>query len=214
MTYGIDPAEDDMIVLERTITNRGKSVCRINGKIVTLTILKQFGDLLVNIHSQHDNIHLMNPNTHIQLLDLYNQRKITPLKSEYKKHYDKLQILQQKYSKLNENEQQIAHRLDLLEFQLKEINDAALLENEDEDLMKERKQLQNYESIHRAIETSYDALYGEGKALEWIDIARKSFQDSGLDEHELIKYGEQLETLYFSLEEVTFEIRNYSDTLY
>src|SRR5690625_2128480 len=73
--YGID-LEENMLILDRTITNKGKSICRVNGKIVTLTILREIGQSLVNIHSQHDTIHLMDKKTHIDLLDLYGKKTI------------------------------------------------------------------------------------------------------------------------------------------
>src|SRR5690625_5311134 len=82
--------EDNMIILERTITDKGKSICRINGKLVTLTILREFGRNLVDIHSQHDTYQLMSSHAHINLLDAFNSddilkidRKSTRLNSSH-----------------------------------------------------------------------------------------------------------------------------------
>src|SRR5699024_8731726 len=68
--YGID-MQDEMIVLQRVITKNGKSICRVNGKLVTLAILKEFGKLLIDIHSQHETQSLMDVDNHIRLLDMY-----------------------------------------------------------------------------------------------------------------------------------------------
>src|SRR5690625_4505535 len=84
--YGID-IEDDSLILDRTITNKGKSICRVNGKIVTLGILREIGQALVNIHSQFDTIHLMNQAVHIELLDLYGDKTIFPIKKQYRDVY-------------------------------------------------------------------------------------------------------------------------------
>src|SRR5699024_5700513 len=123
--------EEDILVLDRTITNKGKSICRVNGKIVTLTILREIGQSLVNIHSQHDTIHLMDQRTHIHLLDLYNEVEINPVKQNYKTLYDKLHDLRIRFEKLSSDEQHLAHRLDLLRFQVNEIEGANLQEDED-----------------------------------------------------------------------------------
>ena len=211
--YGID-LTDEMIVLERVITSQGKSICRINNKIVTLTVLREFGQVLLSVHSQHDNLQIMDTSTHITLLDSYNNKKIEPIKLKYNQVYDKLNELQQKYNVLNENEQQLAQRLDLLKFQQTEISQANLKENEDEELTKEREHLQNFENLFHATQTTYDALYGDQKALEWIDIARKALQDSKINDHLLIKKAEELNDVYFTLEEISFDISHYKDQLF
>src|SRR5699024_6811052 len=134
--------QDDMLVLERNITSKGKSICKINGKIVTLSILKIFGTMLASIHSQHDTIHLMDVNNHLYLLDQFGTEKISPVKKAYQKEYEKLKALQNDYNKLAENEQQTAQRIDLLSFQLNELEQAALTEDEDNILQEERDQLE------------------------------------------------------------------------
>src|SRR5690625_1144818 len=145
--YDID-LTDNMIVLERVITSQGKSICRINNKIVKITLVREFGQILLNVHSQHDNIQIMDTRTHISLLDLFNKGIIEPIKLEYEQMYDKYIELQRKYNALNENDRQLAQRLDLLEFQYTEIKEANLKENEDDILNKEREQLQKIGRAH------------------------------------------------------------------
>src|SRR5690625_4574897 len=145
--YGIT-FEDNMLILERTITHEGKSICRLNGKMVTLTILREFSHLLIDIHSQHDTQSLMDMTKHIDLLDLYDAKNIKNAHNTYKATYNELQKLKAKYEKLNENEQQLAHRLDLIKFQLNELNEANLNPAEDEKLEEERIQLHNFEKIY------------------------------------------------------------------
>src|SRR5699024_3805636 len=96
-TYGIE-IQDDMIVLHRTITASGKSICRVNGKLVTLAILREFGKTLIDIHTQHETQSLMDSENHIQLLDLFDQR-ILESKKEYTALYDKYVALQNRYNK-------------------------------------------------------------------------------------------------------------------
>ena len=211
--YGID-IEENMLILDRTITNKGKSVCRVNGKIVTLSILREIGQSLVNIHSQHDTIHLMDKSTHIELLDLYDEEKILPIKKRYNKLYKQFILLQERYHELNSNEQQMAHRLDLLQFQLNELDQADLKENEDIQLMEERKQLQNYEKIYHSVQEAYYALSGEQKGLEWIDIAQNRLQEGKEFDPSIAKQAEELTNAFYNLEEINFSLRNFIDQLH
>src|SRR5699024_7191597 len=142
--YGIDYEENELFVLERTITKKGKSICRVNGKIVTLTILRAFGELFAQINSQHDHVHLMDQRTHIQLLDSFDSKHIHPLKVKYMEAYDVYVSLEKKFKALHENEQQLAHRLDLLQFQQSEIEESDLQKDEDVHLEEQRLELQNY----------------------------------------------------------------------
>src|SRR5699024_1158226 len=208
--YGIE-IEDGMIVLNRSITSNGKSICRVNGKLTTLAILKEFGKVLIDIHSQHETQSLMDRDQHIHLLDLYDRKRITKAKENYSVLYDKLVKLKKRYEELNENEREMAQRLDLLEFQKHEsesaslvpnedeelneneremaqrldllefqkheIESASLVPNEDEELEQERSQLANYERIYNSIHDAYNALYGEQKAIDWLNLAQQSLQN-------------------------------------
>ncbi|MEI3611759.1 DNA repair protein RecN [Pseudogracilibacillus sp. SO30301A] len=211
--YGID-IEENILVLDRTITNKGKSICRVNGKIVTLSILREIGQSLVNIHSQHDTIHLMDKSIHIELLDLYDEEKVLPIKKKYDKLYKQFILLQERHDELNSNEQQMAHRLDLLQFQLTELEQADLKENEDIDLMEERMQLQNYEKIYRSVHEAYHALSGEQKGLEWIDIAQNRLQEGKDFDPQIKKQAEDLTNAFYNLEEINISLRNFIDDLH
>src|SRR5699024_10047992 len=138
--------EDNMIILERTITDKGTSICRINGKLVTITIIRIFGLNLVDIHSQHDTYQLMSSHAHINLFDAFNSDNILKIKKEYDEVYKLLSQYKQEYNQLTINEQETAQRLDLYLFQANELKEANLIEDEDSELEKERTQLANFRS--------------------------------------------------------------------
>lgn len=210
--YGID-IDDNMIVLERTITNKGKSVCRINGKLVTISILKEFGRHLVDIHSQHDTYQLMSSHAHINLLDAFNSERISEIKSTYTSLYKELMAHKQEYNQLAINEQEAAQRLDLYQFQANELKEASLELDEDIRLEDEKMQLANFEKIYRALEETYYSLHGDQKGLEWLNIAQTALQQ-GSDYNTFIKEkSEELTSLYFNLEELSFQIRDYKDNI-
>lgn len=211
-TYDIT-IDDHMLILERTITKQGKSICRVNGKIVTLTILRQFGQSVVNIHSQHDTIQLMDRKTHLPLLDLYNGSGLSTCMNQYKALYNHYRSLKEKYDQLNHNEQEVAHRIDLLQFQLNELEEANIQENELILLTEERNQLQNFERIYQSVQEAYAALYGEQKGLEWVDVAQSILQEAKEVNPFIAEKAEELTSVYYQLEEVHFSLRDYANEL-
>lgn len=210
--YGI-VIQDGQVVLERTISASGKSICRINGKLVTLAILREFGKRLIDIHSQHETQSLMESENHLYFLDLYDQYAILNVKRDYEQLYLKLSELKKRYKALSENEQEMAHRLDLLEFQKHELEQANLLPDEDQLLEAERKQLANYERIYNGARDAYNALYGEQKGMEWLNIAQQSLQDNRTFDPFIANKADELSNYYYLIEEITYELRNYTDKL-
>ncbi|MBM7569715.1 DNA repair protein RecN [Aquibacillus albus] len=210
--FGIE-IDDGMIVLQRTITSGGKSICRVNGKLVTLAILKEFGKVLIDIHSQHETQSLMDVERHIELLDLYNIKEIEHVKADFLKYYHKLNAIRKRYRKLSEDEQEMAQRLDLLEFQLNELQEANLIPNEDVQLMEEREKLVNFEKIFHGLQDAYDALYGEQKGLDWLSLALNGLETASEYDEQLKERKEAFSNHYYLIEEQMFELRNYLDNL-
>ncbi|MFC4022838.1 DNA repair protein RecN [Oceanobacillus longus] len=210
--YGIE-IQDEQVVLQRTITASGKSICRVNSKLVTLAILREFGKTLIDIHSQHETQSLMDNDSHLDFLDMYEPKKISKAKEEYTQLYNKLDTLKKRYQKLNDNEQEMAHRVDLLEFQMNELEQANLSPNEDDLLEDERKSLANFERIHTALQDAYNALYGEQRGLEWLNQAQLALQDNSTYDSFLADKAEEMSNHYFTLEELTYDLRNQIDSL-
>src|SRR5690625_5408351 len=115
-------------MFEHKITVNSKYMCRINGKLVTLNILREFRRNLVDIHSQHDTYQLMSSHAHINLLDAFNSDDILKIKKEYDEVYKLLSQYKQEYNQLTINEQETAQRLDLYLFQANELKEANLIE--------------------------------------------------------------------------------------
>ncbi|MRG86538.1 DNA repair protein RecN [Salinibacillus xinjiangensis] len=211
--FGIEIDEEGMLILNRTITSSGKSICRVNGKLVTLGILREFGQTLIDIHSQHETQSLMDADKHLALLDLYNKDEIMYAKDEYKEIYNEYKQLQKRYRELSENEQKIAQRLDLLKFQQQELEEAELVLDEDVKLEEERKQLQNYEKIYQSVTDAYYALYGEQKGLDWLALAMSSLENIKEYDDGLGKRADELANQYYIVEELSFELRNKLDEM-
>ncbi len=205
--------EDQMIVLRRDIYKSGKSVCRINGKLVTISILREIGSALVDIHGQHEHQELMDETRHLSLLDQFGKEKAAKALNAYSQVYRNYEKTLRKLKNLNENEQQMAHRLDLIQFQLTEIQGANLKLNEDEELLEEKKRLSNFERIHEAVQLSYNSLQGEQKGLDWLGLVMSNLEDAATLNPEYKELAESVSNSYYILEDAARALRGELDQL-
>ncbi|WP_456278343.1 DNA repair protein RecN [Bacillus sp. AK128] len=209
---GIDVSEGSF-VLRRDILKNGKSVCRVNGKLVTLGILREIGQTLLDIHGQHEHQLLMDQEHHIHLLDQYGEDRIFPALEEYQDLYKTFQTLNQQLKNLTENEQQLVHRLDLLQFQLHEISSAELEPGEDERLFEEKLKISNFEKIYQSINTAYHALHGDQKGLDWVGLAMNQLETISNIDPEYKTLYETLSSSFYQIEDVTYSLRDQLDGL-
>ncbi|WP_018931656.1 DNA repair protein RecN [Gracilibacillus lacisalsi] len=210
---GIDIMEDHMLVLHRTISHSGKSICRINGKLTTLAILKEIGQTVLDIHSQHETQALLNQDKHIELLDYFYQSNHSRFKNHYQKLYQHWKELKYKYEANNKNEQELAQRIDLLEFQLNEIQNADLQPNEDIVLTDERNKLHHFETIHKNLNDAYNALHGEQKGLDWLSHAANNLEEAGEHNKDIQKLQQQYVDHYYLIEEISYQIRQHLESM-
>jgi DNA repair protein RecN (Recombination protein N) len=210
--FGIE-IQDGMVVLRRDITINGKSICRVNGKLVTLAILREIGQTLIDIHGQHEHQDLMNQDRHLSLLDQYGGARIEQALTEYQALFDKYINLKKQLDKLTENEQQMAHRLDLIQFQLDEIRAADLTPNEDHQLMEERMKIANFEKIYNSLQDAYNALHGERRGLDWIGLAMNHTEEISNLESTYQEIAETVSNSFYQLEDISYKIRQQLDLL-
>lgn len=212
LEFGIE-IEDGMVVLRREISHSGKSVCRINGKLVTISTLREIGGTLVDIHGQHEHQELMDESLHLGLLDQYGLEEIAPSLAEYQEIYHRYEQTMAKLKNLSENEQQTAHRLDLIQFQFEEIQSANLKLHEDEELLEERRKLNNFERIYEAVQLSYSAFQGEQKGLDWISLGMGHLETAAGIDQAYKELFEAVSNSYYILEDAASTLRNELDQL-
>lgn len=201
-------ASDGMIVIRREISDHGKSVCRLNGKLITLSTMKEIGRLLIDIHSQHEHQDLLQPERHLPLLDSFGGKALFDARQSYDDDFESYENLKKQLRRLTEDEKTAAQRLDIIRFQVEEIDTAGLEPEEDERLESEKIKLANFEKVNEALQEGYQALNGEQKGLEWVGQAMNFLEGiAGIDD----QYGKMHETLashYYLLEEMTFSMRD------
>lgn len=202
---GIEPEPDGSLIIQRELSADGRSQCKLNGRHVTVSGLKEVGRLLVNIHGQHDNQVLLNPNTHLTYLDLYSQTESSL--SVYKNIYDKVKQTEKRIKELTIDEQEKQRRMEMLEFQIKELENAALQEGEEEELASRRNMLANAEKIIENSSAAHAVLY-EGEP-NIIDMLGESISFVNAIE----KYSPEFERVVTQLENAKYELLDAAETL-
>ena len=145
--YGL-PMDGDDLIISREISSKGRNVIRINGQLTTITALAKIGEYLVDIHGQNDQQMLMDQSRQIDLLDEYAGKDFKPLLGKYQAEYQTWQSLNQRLEHLRRDSRELAQRQDILQFQVEELTQADLTdEQEDQNLEDEFNKLNNYQKI-------------------------------------------------------------------
>lgn len=205
----IDP---ELLIIQREIYQNGRSVCRVNGSIVTISTLKTIGSFLIDIHGQNEHQELMQSENHIHLLDHFGKERIKSLLNDYQKTYNQYQNVLKRYNEWQDKEQELAQKIDILRFQTNEIEEAHLMPEEEEELEEEERRLTNFQNITEALTISYQVLQeGEPSALEMVGIAMDEMKDVADVDQTLEEISETLTNSFYQLQELASEIFNELD---
>lgn len=201
----------DELVLYRELSVSGRNVCRINGVLVSTAELKAVGDLLVDLHGQHAHQSLLNPETHLELIDAYAKSDSDGLKSRVEQaRQDALQA-ERDLNILKNGLQERARRLDAIAYQLKEIDAVSPVDGEEEQLEADRLRMRNAETILEGLNAAYDALFAEGGALSTLSDTRDALNRIGEYDESYRKLSERTDEAYYTLEDVAYELRDGRD---
>lgn len=206
--------ESDHLFLQRDISSQSRSVCRINGKQVPLSTLKQIGDLLVDLHGQHDHQALLNRDNHLKYFDLWIGEPARKLLEEvacaHRKWSEASSALQSLRKNLREREQ----RIDMLQFQIKEIEGIGLVEDEEETLSSQINRLTHSERLSEATLHALEALQeGESSAQDHVGTALTSLESVTLLDPTLAEYVTSLRSVKIELQETARMLRQYVDAI-
>ncbi|WP_339273337.1 DNA repair protein RecN [Paenibacillus sp. FSL W8-0426] len=210
---GIQCDPEEHLVIRRELNTQGKSTSRINGQLVNLTMLREVGEKLINIHGQHEHQSLLRAESHLGLLDTYGAAVIGSVKAEYQRRYSEFVTAEKELRALQESSQRAYQLLDMYRFQLEEIAAASLTGGEDELLAEERVKLSHSEKMMDTVAGAYELLSGQ-RGLEAVSIALSRLEDvSGYDTKGIQPIVEQLQSAYYLLEDVAFQLRDYRDKI-
>ncbi len=207
---GVD-TEDGMLYISRKLDTDGKSKCRINGRMVPLSQLKEAAAYLLTIHGQNDNQSLLDPKTHLQFVDRFG--KNTDLLARYRAQYQKVLDCEKRLDSLVTDEKEKAYRVDLLRFQIQEITAANLTDGEEEELLQRQEYLSHFEQIAQSGSGAYEALYGaeSAAAYDQVSYALHQLEDVRRLDETLEGYYQTLHSVLADLEDVTHELKSYME---
>ncbi len=206
-------AESGELILSRELNTAGRNVCRVNGTMVPVASLKQVSDTLVDIHGQHEHQTLLDAQNHINYLDAYCHAESYPLLEKMNAMVEERTKLMLKRNSGFLSEMELRREMDMLRFQIEEINGAKLEADEEQRLGSERTILLNAERIRTALEGAHMALSGadEGSALSAVDAARRSIRQITALNEEYEALSTRLEELYYLAEDIGFALRDMSE---
>ena len=210
---GVDYDENELL-LQREIYTDGKNVCRVNGRPVTVALLKKLGSQLVQIHGQHDSQQLFDEANHLLYLDLF--AKDEKLHADYVEKYRMVLDTRQEIQRLSMDESEKLRRVETLRFQIDEIERAELRSGEDEALETRRKVLQNSEKLTDGLIKSVSALYGDDDrdgAAGLINEAVSALAKITRFDDQLSELHGRISDLMYSVQDAAEELRDRLDQL-
>ncbi|HEY8444475.1 MAG TPA: DNA repair protein RecN [Clostridia bacterium] len=206
------PADDDTIIISRTLNSEGRSECRINGSLVTLGMLRSVTESMVDIHGQHEHQSLLRPKTHLKLLDAY-IKDLDELKNEVCGLYQQYKKLLLDLSSFGISDAERERMLDLLKFQIEEITQANLKEGEEQQLLEERSKIINFERIMRGLSQSYDFLSGSTGANYLVSEAVSALGAISSYDSAYQSLFERLQSVQYELDDIAASLKDIAESL-
>lgn len=205
---------DPETVIQREVYLDGKNVCRVNGSLVSVSILRKLGVQLINIHGQHDSASLFDENNHLILLDDFSGNE--PLRREYGEKYETYTQLQRQIASLTMDEGEKLRKMEMLRYQIQEIEKAKLTPGEDETLEQRRKLLQNSEKISDNLHDAVNAVYGgedTDGAASLLGEAERSLSRLSRFSEDFTELHQRVADLMYQVQDVAEELRSARDDL-
>ncbi|TMR48488.1 DNA repair protein RecN [Streptococcus pseudopneumoniae] len=194
----------DEIIIRREILQNGRSISRVNGQMVNLSVLRAIGQHLVDIHGQHDQEELMRPQLHIQMLDEFGDVAFWGLKETYQTSFDAYRKMRKQVLEVKKNQQEHKARIEMLEFQMAEIEAANLQAGEDLALNQERDKLLNHKNIADTLTNAYSMLDNEDfSSLANVRSAMNDMESVEEYDPEYREISSSLSETYYVLEDIS-----------
>lgn len=204
----------DEIIIRREILQNGRSISRVNGQMVNLSVLRLIGQHLVDIHGQHDQEELMRPQRHIQMLDEFGDSAFWQLKESYQETFDTYRKKRKQVLEVKKNQEEHKARIEMLEFQMAEIDAASLKEGEDLALNQERDKLLNHKNIVDILTNAYRMLDNEEfSSLANVRSAMNDMESVEEFDPEYRDISASLSESYYVLEDISKRLEGIIDDL-
>lgn len=207
--------DDGALIISREIHRSGRNTIRVNGTLVNAATLKQLGRGLVDIQGQNEHQLLLRPEAHLGMLDQFANAKVQPLLASYQEQYQEYRRLEAAVNQKKANEQQWAQRLDMLRYQVKEIGDADLRADEEDELIAERERLEHFQQIATTLQHVVGVLNDDEEApvLDQVATIMNAAQEIAPFDPEYDDLAQSLSDAYYSLQDVANQAGHQLDSL-
>lgn len=207
--------DDGALIISREIHRSGRNTIRVNGTLVNAATLKQLGSGLVDIQGQNEHQLLLRPEAHLGMLDQFANAKVQPLLASYQEQYQEYRRLEAAVNQKKANEQQWAQRLDMLRYQVKEIGDADLRADEEDELIAERERLEHFQQIATTLQQVVGVLNDDEEApvLDQVATIMNAAQEIAPFDPEYDDLAQSLSDAYYSLQDVANQAGHQLDSL-
>lgn len=204
--------EEDTVIVSREININGKNTCKINGRLTSVSELKDFMKNIIDIHGQNDNQSILDISTHIELLDDFANSEIKNIKTDYKTLYSEYLNLKNELAKNYGDDTEKQRKLDLLEYQINEIEDANLKEDEETELEEKRKLLMSSEKISTNLNEADN--YLNGSVIDGLENVIRNLERIEDLKSEYKKLANSLRDAFYEIEEAGRDISSYAQEDY
>lgn len=213
----IDDETDGLLVISREIPAQGRTVVRLNGRPAPLSLSRDIGQDLVQIHGQHEHQALLKPQKHIDVLDAVAGQEAIVLRRQVRGLWKEMCDVKNQIAELSENTKERSRRLDILQFQLDEIRKAKIVPNEEEQLVREESMLRHAERLKAASEYTYGFLYGglgnERSAYDVVEEARKEIDVAASIDEDFVPLLQQINDVSCTLQDIARTVKKRLDTV-
>ena len=203
-------SEDDELILMREITASGKSLCRINGEVVPLATLHLIADSLVDVHGQHTHQSLLDPKKHMHMVDEFNASEIIPVRNKVAELYRAYTEVERKLNSGFVSAEERERRIDILAYQINEIEKAHLYAGEEEEITAELAVLSNAERISSSLDIASDIISGDRGSLGSVRKAADALSRISDISAVYSDIYERINSLYYELEDASYQLRDLS----
>lgn len=207
---GIECENDNSLLISRKISLDGKNTCKINGSSVTVSMLKKIGQSLINVHGQMDNHNLLNEELHYTYIDSFAENN--DILDEYMCHYNEYQALKRRYDNLIVNESEKARKIDLLTYQIKEIEDADVKIGEWAELEKRKKVLQNAEQLLALVNNAVEIINGNDNfsgVADMLNTASNSLVKASVYDETLNNVSDVISEMSYNIADCASELNSF-----
>ncbi len=209
---GYEPDEGGTVLISRELTADGRANCRISGRPATVAMLRELGPYLINIHGQHDNQSLLGTDKHMKFVDSFGD--LAPDYNRYTQWYTRLKEVEARLGKISTDEAEKARRVDLLQYQINEIEEAALKPGEEDDLLAKRKRIKNASKILDGLNAAYSSLSaGDDTAggCSLVADAAQALAEIAPYFEDVSEMSERINSVSIELEELANDVRGILD---